>query len=57
MAKGERAEGYEWCPGCYAVDHEGKPCDPHNARYCPIAAFLSRKAELDRRKQKLEEGE
>lgn len=33
----KRHENYESCPGCVAVDVEGKDCDPHNAAVCPIA--------------------
>lgn len=32
-----RAPGYEDCPGCKAVEQEGKDCNPHNAAICPIA--------------------
>lgn len=37
MPKGNRASGMEDCPGCRAVDKDGKPCNPHDARVCPIA--------------------
>jgi len=33
----QRKAGYENCPGCKAVEKGGKPCNPHNASYCPIA--------------------
>jgi len=32
-----RAPGYEGCPGCVAVDVDGKPCAPGNLRYCTAA--------------------
>jgi hypothetical protein len=39
-----RVEGYENCPGCVAVDKDGKPCCPYNAAICPIAwAKITRK--------------
>jgi len=37
MASKNRAPGYEQCPGCKAVEKDGKVCNPHNAAFCPIA--------------------
>jgi len=32
-----RQQGYEGCPGCKAVEQDGKTCNPYNAAICPIA--------------------
>ena len=37
LPKGERAPGFEDCPGCIFVDLLRGPCIPGQASYCPIA--------------------
>ena len=34
MTEKNRAPGYENCPGCVAVDRDGKTCAPGNLSYC-----------------------
>lgn len=39
MARKQRKAKFEACPGCIAVDVEGRECQPGDARYCPIGWF------------------
>ena len=34
MSETNRAPGYEGCPGCVAVNRDGKACAPGNLAYC-----------------------
>ena len=34
MTTKNRVPGYEGCPGCVAVDVDGKPCAPGNLAHC-----------------------